>query len=97
MTLAAEGVGELQIRTGQPERVPVRALGEPLRLLVPRGETRDVTAEIVVREGLSLPVEAGAPVGEYVVSIGGREALRVPVYTEHEVRRAGFSCGFGVR
>jgi len=25
-----------------------------------------------------------------VVSIGGREALRVPVYTEHEVRRAGF-------
>lgn len=89
VTLAAEGVGELQIRTGQPERVPVR-LGEPLRLLVPRGETRDVTAEIVVREGLSLPVEAGAPVGEYVVSIGGREALRVPVYTEHEVRRAGF-------
>src|SRR5690606_39871561 len=89
VTLAAEGVGELNIRTGQPDRVPV-SLGEPLRLLVPRGETRDVTAEIVVREGLSLPVEAGSPVGEYVVSIGGREALRVPVYTEHEVRRAGF-------
>ncbi len=37
-----------------------------------------MTAEIVVREGLSLPVEAGAPVGEYVVSIGGREASAGP-------------------
>jgi len=89
VTLASGTVGELEIRSGRPERVPVE-VREPVRILVPRGGQGGVTAAIEVSKDLALPVMAGAPVGEYVVRYGDREALRVPVYAVEDVQRAGF-------
>jgi len=88
VTLASGEVGELHIRSGRPERVPVR-VNEPIRILLPRGEQGAVTAAIEVKRDLALPVMAGAEVGDYVVRYGDREALRVPVYAVQAVERAG--------
>lgn len=88
VTLASGEVGELKIRSGDPEIIPV-SVREPIRLLVPRGDRSGLTAAIEVSADLALPVMAGAPVGEYVVRYGEQEALRVPVYAAHEVQRAG--------
>ncbi len=81
-------VGELTVSDGTPVQMEVR-LDEAVHVHVPRGETAMIDTQLVPKQDLSAPIGAGDEVGTFVVSVGGNEALRVPLYAAHDVARAG--------
>lgn len=87
-TLAGEGeVGAIKLPSAAAERVPV-AVAKPVWVHSPRGEDLPLSTEIVAKRDLVAPIAAGDEVGEFVVSLGDREILRVPVYATADVDRA---------
>lgn len=76
LALPDEQVGELRLRGGQPERVPVTA-SRMLYVLTLGGDRRGVTRSVLFRPALAPPIEKGQAVGWVVGQIDGREAARV--------------------
>lgn len=85
VALADERVGELRLRSGQPEAVPVRA-ASTLYVLTLGGDRRGVERSVVFRENLAPPIEKGQSVGWVVGELDGREVARVEAVAAEAMR-----------
>lgn len=72
-----------------PADSAVRTLS-PVTVLVPRTQVAQLNTYVELDSELRAPVEDGQRVGELVVRINDEEAVRVPVYSDGDVPRAGF-------
>lgn len=79
-----EVLGEVQVYGGASGSVPVTAR-RLVRLLLPRGQSDRVSAQILYRGPIRAPVAAGTEVGRLRVLRGSQLALEVPVYTTVDV------------
>lgn len=79
-----EVLGEVQVYGGASGSVPVTAR-RLVRLLLPRGQSDRVSAQIVYRGPVRAPVAAGTEVGRLRVLRGSQLALEVPVYAAADV------------
>lgn len=82
---AGEIVGEASVYGGEKGRVALRSKGA-ISLLMPRGSSERLTARIVYRGPLLVPVEEGAQVARLVVTRGDIKTLDVPLYAAEAVR-----------
>ena len=82
---AGENVGEASVYGGEKGRVALRSKGA-ISLLMPRGSSERLTARIVYRGPLLVPVEEGAQVARLVVTRGDIKTLDVPLYAAEAVR-----------
>lgn len=80
-------VGNIKVRDAAPESFSVH-VAERLTISVPRGEQVEVETELRPLAGLSAPISVGERVGEYIVSLNGKEVLRAPLFSGEEVSRA---------
>ena len=69
---------------GSVGKLPVTA-NKLVRLLLPRGQSDRVTAQIVYRGPIRAPVAAGTEVGKLRVLRGSQLALEIPVYAAESV------------
>lgn len=79
-----EVIGEVAVFGGSRSTVPVTT-GRQVRLLLPRGQSDRVSAEIVYRGPVRAPVGRGTEVGRLRVMRGSQLALQVPVYAAADV------------
>ncbi|MBX9989808.1 MAG: D-alanyl-D-alanine carboxypeptidase [Phreatobacter oligotrophus] len=79
-----ETIGDVAVFGGSQGTVPVTA-GKPVRLLLPRGQSDRVTAQIVYRGPVRAPVRQGAEVGMLRVLRGSQVALEVPIFAAADV------------
>jgi D-alanyl-D-alanine carboxypeptidase (penicillin-binding protein 5/6) len=79
-----ETIGEVTVYGGAQGSVPVTA-GKLVRLLLPRGQSDRVSAQIVYRGPVRAPVRQGAEVGYLKVMRGSQVALQVPVFAAADV------------
>lgn len=79
-----ETVGEVSVYGGSQGSVPVTAQ-KLVRLLLPRGQSDRVSAQIVYRGPVRAPVRQGAEVGKLRVMRGSQLALEVPVFAAADV------------
>lgn len=82
---AGEIVGEASVYGGEKGRVALRSKGA-ISLLMPRGSSERLTARIVYRGPLLVPVEEGAQVARLLVTRGDIKTLDVPLYAAEAVR-----------
>lgn len=80
-----EVVGEASVYGGEKGRVALRTRGA-VSLLLPRGTGERLSARIVYRGPLSVPVQEGAPVAQLVVSRGEVKTLEIPLYAAETVK-----------
>lgn len=85
-----ERIGEVAVYGGADARVSVTA-GKLVRLLLPRGQSDRVSAEIRYRGPLRAPVARGTEVGKLRVMRGTQIALEVPVYAAADVAAGSLS------
>jgi D-alanyl-D-alanine carboxypeptidase (penicillin-binding protein 5/6) len=81
---ADETLGNVQVFGGAESAVPVTA-GKLVRLLLPRGQSDRVSAQIVYRGPVRAPVTKGTELGRLRVLRGSQVALEVPVYAAADV------------
>lgn len=84
--LFAEGetIGDVRVFGGAAATVPVTA-AKLVRLLLPRGQSDRVTAQIVYQGPVKAPVRQGTEIGKLRVLRGSQLALEVPVYAAADV------------
>ncbi len=80
-----EVVGEASVYGGEKGRVALRT-GGAVSLLLPRGTGERLSARIVYRGPLSVPVQEGAAVAQLVVSRGEVKTLEIPLYAAETVK-----------
>lgn len=82
----AEGeiVGEASVYGGAKSRVGLRAKG-PVSLLLPRGSGDRLSARIIYRGPLMVPVSEGAEVARLLVTRGDVKTLDIPLYAAETV------------
>lgn len=85
-----EAIGQVQVYGGVDGAVPVTA-GKPVRLLLPRGQSDRVSAQIVYRGPVRAPVAKGAEVGRLRVLRGSQLALEVPLFAAADVAEGTLS------
>lgn len=79
-----ETIGDVRVFGGAAAAVPVTA-GKLVRLLLPRGQSDRVTAQIVYQGPVKAPVRQGAEIGKLRVLRGNQLALEVPVFAAADV------------
>lgn len=82
---AGDIVGEASVFGGEKSRVPLKAKG-PVSLLLPRGSSERLTARIVYRGPLTVPVQEGAEVARLLVTRGEVKTLDIPLYAAESVQ-----------
>ena len=82
-------VGQVPVAGGSEESVKAMALGD-LRLLVKRGEDKDVVVEAHIPRLIQAPVKPRQALGDIVVRRGGQELGRVAVVSDREVQATGW-------
>lgn len=82
---AGEIVGEASVFGGEKGRVGLKAKG-PVVLLLPRGSSERLTARIVYRGPLIVPVQEGAEVARLLVARGEVKTLDIPLYAAETVQ-----------
>jgi D-alanyl-D-alanine carboxypeptidase (penicillin-binding protein 5/6) len=81
---ANEAIGDVSVYGGAEGSVPVTAQ-KLVRLLLPRGQSDRVSAQIVYRGPVRAPVRRGTEVGKLRVMRGSQLALEVPVFAAADV------------
>jgi D-alanyl-D-alanine carboxypeptidase (penicillin-binding protein 5/6) len=81
---ASETIGEAQVFGGVASSVPLVSK-EPVRVLIPRGESERLIARVHYSGPLRAPVVAGTRVGTLQVMRGDVQALEIPLYTGSDV------------
>lgn len=79
-----EAIGDVSVYGGAEGSVPVTAQ-KLVRLLLPRGQSDRVSAQIVYQGPLRAPVRQGTEVGKLRVMRGSQLALEVPVFAAADV------------
>ena len=79
-----EAIGDVSVFGGGARTVPVTA-GKVVRLLLPRGQSDRVSAQIVYQGPVRAPVRQGQEIGRLRVLRGTQLALEVPVYAAADV------------
>lgn len=79
-----EAIGDVSVYGGAEGSVPVTAQ-KLVRLLLPRGQSDRVSAQIVYRGPVRAPVRQGTEVGKLRVMRGSQLALEVPVFAAADV------------
>lgn len=79
-----EAIGDVSVYGGAEGSVPVTAQ-KLVRLLLPRGQSDRVSAQIVYRGPVRAPVRRGTEVGKLRVMRGSQLALEVPVFAAADV------------
>lgn len=77
-------IAEAKLYGGDKSRVAVTGNG-PIKLMVPRGQTDQITARIVYTEPVKAPVQQGQPFGKLKVWRGDLLALEVPLQAAENV------------
>lgn len=86
---AGEPVGEIPVRDGDADTVPLVADFE-LRLLVPRGSLADITRTIIDNGPVAAPVAEGQRLGWMRFSRGDETVREVPLHAARPVARTSF-------
>ncbi|WP_439499932.1 D-alanyl-D-alanine carboxypeptidase family protein [Bosea sp. (in: a-proteobacteria)] len=81
---AGEIVGEASVYGGAKGRVGLRAKG-PVSLLLPRGSSDRLSARIIYRGPLTVPVREGAEVARLLVMRGEVKTLDIPLYAAETI------------
>ena len=79
----------LPVYMGEASTVAVN-LAEPLRITAYRRAFDDAVTEVVYTAPLEAPLEAGQTVGQFVVSLPGRDPIASNIVTSHPIERTGF-------
>jgi len=75
---------------GAVESVRVDALSsEDFSILLKKGEEKQITKEVVLKENLSAPLIKGDIIGELIVKKGDEEIKRLDIYASTDVAEAG--------
>jgi len=82
-----QDIEDIAVPRGRTERVMAQA-GSDLRILLPRGEERQLTFEVKPLDGLTAPLEAGQEVGAYVAMLNGEAVGKVPLVAKTPVEKA---------
>ncbi len=82
---AGEIVGEASVFGGEKGRVGLKAKG-PVSLLLPRGSSERLSARIVYRGPLMVPVREGTEVARLLVTRGDVKTLDIPLYAAETVQ-----------
>lgn len=80
----SEIVGEASVYGGAKGRVGLRAKG-PVSLLLPRGSSDRLSARIIYRGPLTVPVREGAEVARLLVMRGEVKTLDIPLYAAETI------------
>ena len=59
-------------------------------LTYPRGEKKNLSAEITLDNEIKAPISAGQILGNLEVSLGGKSLISVPLVAEKDIAQAGF-------
>jgi D-alanyl-D-alanine carboxypeptidase (penicillin-binding protein 5/6) len=80
-----EIVGDVSVYGGEKGRVPLRTKGA-VTLLMPRGTADKLSARIVYRGPLAVPVTEGDAVAQLVIMRGDVKTLELPLYAAETVK-----------
>lgn len=83
---AGDVITVLDIPNGTPEKLEL-ILTDDFRVLVPRGFSDKVELRTDLTQDLNLPVSQGTTLGEALVFVDGKEALRVPLVASTDVAK----------
>lgn len=75
---------ELEIEGGSPHTIDVIA-GEEVRLVMNKGEEKNIEKELVLLEGLQAPVQKEQQIGDVVIKQNGTELCRVPAVSAGDI------------
>jgi len=84
---AGTPMGEIHVYKGSIESSPV-VIREQTNMVAPKGKHVELTGEVVIKEALTAPVEAGALAGEVIYTWEGEEVGRSPLIVPEDVDRA---------
>ncbi len=62
--------------------------GADIAMAVPKGKKDEYSGRAVLPEDVTAPVKKGQQVGEFIVTQGNKEVLKVPLLAQYDVRRA---------
>lgn len=82
-----ETVKTVKVAKGVTEQVDVVAAA-PVAIVVPKGEQKDYTGTVAVPDEVTAPVTKGQVLGDYLITKGGQEVLKVPVVASTAVEKA---------
>lgn len=85
-----EALPAVKVKMGEEKTVGIQ-LGQVGKLLVKKSQLKNVTTQVKMADSLSAPVSKGAPAGEVIVSVDGKEVKRIPLVTKKAVPRLTFS------
>jgi serine-type D-Ala-D-Ala carboxypeptidase (penicillin-binding protein 5/6) len=88
---AGAEIAEAEVHGGAQARVKLAAKAE-IRLLLPRGDLRDVTVEVLYKGPLPAPVTKGAEVARLVVRRGNSELSSAPLIAAEDVALGSLSA-----
>ena len=84
---AGTKMGEIPIYKGRTELTPV-VIKEQTNMLAPKGKHVELEGEVIIGEGLTAPVEAGALAGEVIYTWEGEEVGRSMLIVAEPVDKA---------
>ncbi len=88
-TAAKQGldIEEIAVPRGRAERVMAQA-GTDFKILLPRGDERQLVFEVKPLEDLRAPLQAGQEVGTYVALLNGEVVGKIPLVARDPVEKA---------
>lgn len=85
-----EVVGSINVYKGIEDSVNV-CVSEEVKVLIKKGENKELVSKVVLCDGLKAPLEKGAKAGEILYYFGDEEVGRCDLITEAAVEKAGLN------
>src|SRR5690606_30679056 len=82
-----EVIDKVLIQKGDSQYLEV-VLEKDSYLLLPKGQSKDITKEILLPEYVNTPIKKGDVIGELVIKIDGKDVDRVKLVAKNDVARA---------
>lgn len=82
-----EVIDKVLIQKGDNQYLEV-VLEKDSYLLLPKGQSKDITKEILLPEYVNTPIKKGDVIGELVIKIDGKDVDRVKLVAKNDVARA---------